>query len=128
MITVSDYLMGREKRYAADLTTEVCVNAAETVNRVNALLKEFGEERHVTSGWRPPEVNASTPNAAKRSNHMLGLACDIEDPEGDLDEWCVDHPEVLERLGLFQEHPATTKGWAHLQTVPPRSGKRTFYP
>ena len=35
---------------------------------------------------------------------------------------------VLKDLGLWLEHPAATKGWAHVQTKPPRSGRRVFYP
>jgi hypothetical protein len=45
-----------------------------------------------------------------------------------LDDWCLEHPEVLQEIGLWQEHPAATKGWCHLQIVPPRSGKRVFFP
>jgi hypothetical protein len=59
---------------------------------------------------------------------MTGQAIDLADPDGDLDEWCLEHPDMLELYGLWQEHPSATKGWAHLQSVPPKSGKRCFYP
>jgi hypothetical protein len=124
MITLDDYYMGRE----GALTAALRANAAETVFAVNALLAAFGESRAVRSGFRPPAVNAATPNAAPNSKHMTCQACDLDDPDGDLDEWALDHPEILERLGLFQEHPASTKSWAHFQTVPPKSGRRVFYP
>lgn len=127
-MTTHHYFMGRDLTHAADLTAELWVNAEETVRRVSALLQEFGEERGVRSGWRPPAVNAKTPGAKVNSNHMTCRACDLDDPDGDLDEWALDHPEVLERLELWQEHPSATKGWAHFQTVPPKSGKRVFYP
>jgi hypothetical protein len=35
---------------------------------------------------------------------------------------------VLRDLALWLEHPASTKGWAHVQLRPPRSGRRVFYP
>ena len=134
MITLSQYWMGRDKMYARDLTDAIIANAMVTVQKANALLDRYEaitgdhESRHVTSGWRPPALNAQTPNAAARSKHMTGQAIDLSDPESDLDEWCLDHPDVLEEIGFWQEHPSATKGWAHFQTVPPKSGKRVFYP
>lgn len=128
MITRDDFFMGRDLTYTSDLTVDIELAAQTTIARVNELLHVFGEERRVTSGWRPPDVNANTPGAAKFSKHMLGLACDLEDHEGDLDEWCLDNLQVLERIGLWLEHPSATKGWCHVQTIPPKSRNRIFYP
>ena len=128
MLTLTDYWMGRDVTHPQDLTGEIEANAADTVDKANRLLAAFGEQRGITSGWRPPSINAGTPNAAPRSKHMLGLAIDLADPEGDLDDWCMEHLEVLAGLGLSLEHPSATKGWCHVQTVPPKSGKRVFYP
>lgn len=107
---------------------EIEASAQQIVQRVNGLLLAFGEPRGVNSGWRPSAINAATPGSAQFSKHMTGQACDLADPHGDLDEWCLDNLEILEQLGLWLEHPAATKGWCHVQTVPPRSGKRVFYP
>lgn len=120
--------MGRDEKYASELTIETLANATELLRRVNDMMDVFGEDRAVRSGWRPSEVNAATPNAAPFSKHMTGQAVDLDDPEGDLDQWCLDHANVLARLGLWQEFPGATKGWCHLQSVPPKSGKRCFYP
>ncbi len=134
MITLTDYWMGRDAAYPDLLTDVLRAAAAETVAKANLLLSSFrtstknDEPRKVSSGWRPPSVNAATPNAAAKSKHMSGQAIDIADPEGDLDEWCLSHPEQLEAIGLWQEHPSATKGWTHLQIVPPKSGNRVFYP
>ncbi len=111
-----------------ELTQEIRRDAQTTVDRANQLLDRFGEERGITSGWRPVEVNKLIPNAAKFSNHTVGRAVDIADPHGDLDEWCLANAGVLEEIGLWQEHPAATKGWCHVQIVPPKSGNRVFYP
>lgn len=128
MISLADYFMGRDEKYADELDEQKRANAADVVARVNLLLAAFGEDRKVNSGFRPAAVNAATPGSAKLSKHMTCQACDLEDHEGDLDEWAIAHPEVLEQIGLWQEHPGSTKGWAHFQIVPPKSGNRVFYP
>lgn len=134
MITLSDYWMGRHDKYSLELTDTIIGNAMTLLARANLLISSFREatgdteQRHVTSGWRPAEVNAATPNAAPKSRHMTGEAVDIADPEGDLDQWCIENPLRLEDIGLWQEHPSATKGWCHLQSVPPKSGRRVFFP
>ena len=130
MITLPDFWMGRDEQYPLALTPDIRRNAITTVALANALMAVFGQSRKVNSGWRPPAVNAATPNAAVMSKHMLGQAIDLADPEGELDDWLMGAAGLaqMEKLGLWHEHPAATKGWAHLQTVPPRSGRRTFYP
>lgn len=137
-ITIEDYFNGRDKAYAKDLTDEIKEFATDTVSRVNLLLFHAvkdgivlisGNKRSlVNSGWRPPAVNASTPGAAARSRHMTGQACDINDPTGALGAWCVENLSELAAIGLWLEHPSATRGWCHLQTVPPRSGNRAFHP
>jgi hypothetical protein len=131
MIGLSDYYMGRDVAYASELTDTLRANAQITVDRVNALLAKFGAEREVTSGWRPALVNATTPGAAQHSKHMTCQACDLEDHDGNLDDWALDNP-ILDLIGLWQEFPGSTKGWFHCQIVPYASwvpGKRRwFYP
>ena len=128
MVTVEEYLMGRDKQYPNEFTTELRTNAQDTVSKINELLSAFGETRKVRSGWRPAAVNAATLGAAPLSKHMTCQACDLDDLEGDLDQWCFENRWALENIGLWQEHPASTKSWTHLQTVAPKSGKRIFYP
>lgn len=128
MISLADYFMGRDRQFPNELTDEMRANAEETVDKVNQLLRAANTARKVNSGWRPAAINKATPGAAVKSKHMLCLACDLDDPEGDLDEWALERPEILQAIGLWQEHPAATKGWAHFQIVPPKSGNRVFYP
>ena len=134
MITLTDYYAGRDKQYPNELTDYIRENASQIVARANLLVTAYREDtgdsdpHYVTSGWRPPQVNAGISNAAPRSKHMLGLAIDLADPEGELDDWCMDNLDVLEQLGLYLEHPSATKSWCHVQCVPPKSGKRVFYP
>ena len=132
MITREDYFMGRDKSYPP--SEAMLKNAEETIYRVNLLLSLYyqadpdAEKTKVTSGYRPPLINAATPNAAPRSKHMTCQAVDLADPEGELDDWCMDNQKVLEQIGLWMEHPSATKNWTHLQIAPPRSGKTVFYP
>ena len=128
MITLQEYFQGRDEQYPDELTIDLRINAQDIVNKVNDLLGLFGQSRKVNSGWRPAAINASTLNAAPKSKHMTCQACDLDDPEGDLDQWALDNKWALENIGLWQEHPASTKSWAHFQTVPPKSGRRIFYP
>ena len=123
MISVDDYLMNRKD----GLTFELLENAIDTVERVNALLAAFGSPRKVTSGYRPAYINSKV-GGAKASNHMTAKACDLEDIDGRLDQWCMTNQNVLAKIGLWLEHPSATKGWCHVQTVSPRSGNKVFYP
>jgi len=134
MITLDDYWMGREKQYPLDLNETIKGNAQVTVNKANLLLAQFKQAtgdttlRKVNSGWRPPRVNGATLNAAPNSKHMTGQAIDISDPDGDFDDWLLNTPSVLESVDVYMEHPSATKGWVHIQTVPPKSKRRVFYP
>jgi len=138
MIELRAYWMGRDVKFKRELTPDIRQNATETLRRVNTLLEAMAGDgvvpeanatgSLVNSGWRPAAVNAGVPGAAVRSKHMTGQAVDLFDPEGELDDWCMDHLGALEAVGLWLEHPSATKGWCHLQTVPPKSQRRVFYP
>lgn len=142
-ITLADYWMGRDVLYRHELTEEVRGHALETVARANLLLdaavaRGIALQRNpagslVRSGWRPSAVNAAVPGAAPRSRHMTGQAIDIEDPEGELDEWLISAAgqALAAEVGLWYEHPSQTKSWCHVQTTPQasyaRTGLRYFY-
>lgn len=133
--------MGRKIPYALSLTPDIEREAARTVFLTNKLLEMAALHgvvppdhptnlSQISSGWRPPAVNAATPRAAVNSKHMDGRAVDLYDPEGEFDEWLmtIKGKASLEAIGLWMEHPASTKGWSHIQTVPPKSQNRVFYP
>ena len=135
-ITLADYLMGRD---TVPLTNEQYLTAVSTVEKVNHLLGLLAGDgvdleinprtgSLVSSGYRPQNINANTPGAAPKSRHITLQACDLYDPEGEIDNWCMENLSVLEQIGLWMEHPSATKGWCHIQTVPPRSRRRVFYP
>lgn len=148
LITRDDYFMGRDvdRRYSAEMTPQIEASALLLLPPVNELLKAAaeagvtmdvnplrdlrGEFSLVASGWRPNAINSKTKNAAPNSKHKTGNAVDVYDPDGDLDEWLLSTPGqlVLVRCDLYMEHPAATKGWSHLQRIPPGSRNRVFYP
>jgi len=127
-LKLADYYRGRDRLHRDELTCELRANARETLRRANRLLRRAGLARKVSSGWRPAAVNAAVPGAAKGSKHLSCQAVDLEDRDGRLDAWCMANLAVLEELQLWLEHPDATPGWCHLQTLPPRSGRRVFYP
>lgn len=94
----------------------------------SSTMMDYCPEPVVSSGYRPPEVNAETPGAAKDSNHMLCRAVDIADPDGRFTDWCSKNMDLMAHFELWQEDPRWTKGWVHLQSVPPKSQHRIFIP
>ena len=128
MISHEGFWRGRDRSHAAELTTEIRANAEDVINKVNELLKRAGLDRDATSGWRPAAVNAGIAGAAKRSNHMLGKAVDVADADRKLSQFVNANVKLLEELGLWCEATSATPSWVHFQTVPPRSGRRFFYP
>lgn len=129
-----DYWMGRDARYPKDLTEAIKGNAADLVQRVNTLLDRYcadtGEPRPSVwaSGWRPQGINDKTSNAAKKSTHIVAKGGDVRDSRRVLARWCYANQAQLAEWGLWMEDPRWTPTWVHLQTVPPRSGKRIFIP
>lgn len=126
MITRDEILMGRDKQYPLDGTLQV--NLEKLLKAVNKFRAVYGKPLKVTSGYRPAAVNATVKGAAKKSNHMLCLAVDFADSDGKLAEYCLKNLKLLEEFGIWLEDPAFTKGWVHMQVVPPRSGSRVFKP
>lgn len=131
LLTMDDYFLdpmtGRDRRklYPHDLSAAICENAGRVVQKANEILAAFGEYRRCNSGWRPPQINAMIPGAAPKSNHMRGLAIDLEDRDRRLTKFCVAHAEELD---FWMETPNATPTWCHIQVVPPKSGKRVYIP
>lgn len=129
MITERQYWMNRDTKYAEELTGEIEANAAELLGKVNNLLAALGwPDPEVRSGWRPPAVNDATRNAAAGSKHLTGQAIDLADNDRALARAIMMEPDVLQQFGLYMEDCRWTPSWVHLQSVPPKSGKRIFIP
>lgn len=126
-ISLSDYLGIHDNP-----PIDVVENAEQLLARVNALLEELpydeAHEPRINSGWRPAAYNKTVRGAAPNSKHITGQAVDIADPDGVIDAHLHTHFDLLIKHRLWMEHPSATKGWCHLQSVPPRSGNLCFYP
>jgi len=121
ILTLQDWLMGRDTEYPADYSKEIEQNALDLIKRVNGLLNDL-EIRQITvsSGWRPPEINKSIGGSVK-SNHVIGKAVDIvDDKEQSIAKRILENPDLLKKHGLWLEDPDYTKGkrtnWVHLDT------------
>ena len=129
MITLADYQMGRKEKYPDEWTPEIERNATALLEKVNAFLEILRwKDAKVNSGWRPAAVNGKIANAAKKSNHMIGFAIDLADPDGRLRELVLLNLEEAQKLSLYFEDFRYTKGWVHMQIVAPGSKKRIFVP
>lgn len=104
-----------ERAKSPELTIELKANAENLCKRVNNLLNAIWRAKIiVSSGFRPAAINASLPNAAKKSLHMQCKAVDIVDLKGELKNAILERPSVLEDYGLWMEDKDATPGWCHL--------------
>lgn len=125
MITREEILMQRDKEFP--LTPELENNLKKLLEAVNKFRKAYNKPLFVSSGYRPGAYNKAA-GGAKKSNHMICLAVDFKDKDGEVDKFAKDNLKLLEECGLYLEDPDHTPGWCHLQCSPPKSGKRVFKP
>lgn len=118
--------MGRDTQYP--LTKELESNLKQLLVHLNQFRIYYTIPMQVSSGYRPGLFNSSVIGAAKKSNHMVCLACDFKDTDGKLAKFCLENTHILELFSLYLENPASTVGWVHLQIIPPKSGSRVFNP
>ncbi len=135
MLTLKDWVTSSgkypERANSEELTDDVKKQAEAFLAVLNAFLQELTPDvaYKVSSGFRPSSVNSKIPNAAKRSLHMTGLAIDLEDPENELDQLITSKPELLDKYGLWLEHPDSTPKWTHLDKGTRSQRKiRIFHP
>ena len=122
-IKKSEILMGRDKDNPLD--AEQQKNLDDLHYKLNMFRALYQRPMFVSSGYRPPSINAKA-GGAKKSAHLSCQACDFKDQDGSLDQFCLDNLNILEALGLWLENPTKTLGWCHLQTRP--ASQRVFNP
>lgn len=127
-----------DRAKSPEITPELLQNAKNLLKKVNALLNDLDiTKAHVTSGFRPSAVNASTKGAAKKSHHTTMNAIDIADDKAQtlankLMKDAEDNKanSLLAKHGLYMEHPQHTlgknSGWLHLQQIAPGSKSLVF--
>ncbi len=105
--------------------------------RINKIRAAYGKPLSVTSGYRSMEDHLRIYKAKgiidkalipMGSRHLSGSACDIYDPNQELQKWALANVKLLETIGLWCEHFSATPSWIHWQITPPKSGSRFFKP
>lgn len=127
MLTVFDLITSSgkypDRADSHELTADVLANGAALVRKVNALLTDLKafhelavdiEAIKVASGFRPSNINAQTPAAAKRSLHMTLNAVDLLDPQNEIGRCIEKAPWLLIEHDLWLENPRNTPGWCHI--------------
>lgn len=122
-ITVDEVLMGRDKAYP--LNIRKWKNLCKLLVAINHLRNEYGKPMYVSSGYRPGKYNTLA-GGSQRSSHLTCQAVDFKDPDRQLTDFCLNNVHLLEKYGIYMEHPDYTIGWVHLQVRPTRN--RIFNP
>lgn len=113
MISRDEILMGRDAEFP--LSQELEDNLKLLLICVNKLRALYGKPMYVSSGYRPGHYNSDV-SGAKNSTHMVCMAVDFHDVDNALKDWIT--VEILEECGLWQEDPAKTPTWLHVDTKP----------
>lgn len=121
MISRDEVLMRRDEEFP--LTPELENNLSNLLIAVNKLRTLYGKSMYVSSGYRPGHYNKDA-GGATNSTHISCQAVDFHDNDNALKNWIT--VEILEQCGLYQEDPASTPVWIHVD-IRPRS-HRIFKP
>lgn len=119
---------------ASDFTPEVCFNAGQLIEKINALgyplpkvfsscLRSKAAQIRIYKDKGITDISKIPLSSA----HITGKAVDIAD-DGSLQKWILSNVKKLEEQGLYCEDFGSTPTWVHLQSVAPKSGKRFFLP
>lgn len=133
MITLEDVLTSSgaypERATSPECTPEVINNINLLVPKINAFLQDLGIDKVIiSSGFRTYSTNKAA-GGSSHSNHMLGLAVDISDPDGSLDKLVSSRDDLKKKYDIWQESPDSTHGWCHLDIKHrPGHDKNTFIP
>jgi len=111
--------------------------------KLNVLRRYYGHPMIINSGYRSETqhmriydaINNKRADQGLRaftvpwgSQHLIGAAADISDPQGKLKHFIEENEHLLEQLDLYCEAFEATPTWVHIQLFAPKSGKRFFKP
>jgi response regulator RpfG family c-di-GMP phosphodiesterase len=120
----------------ADIPMKHQQNIQEFLKKINPIRLEDGHPWIVTNGYRTWQDHVRIYNQKgifdlskipKKSNHLIGRAIDIYDPDLRLTKWLKENnSERMIKYNVYGEEG--NSNWLHLQDVAPASGRRWFYP
>lgn len=119
---------GSHKWKKSEVDAVTLRNLEDLVAKINNL--GYKPPMYATSCLRSLADQKRINPKALNSSHLYGRAIDIGDPDGKLAGWLQTAlgNGIMIECGLWMEDPRYTKGWVHLQTIQPKSGKRYFIP
>jgi len=138
MITINELLKGKKLE---DQSTAIQTNLKDLLIKINKVRTKRDLPMTITSGLRTVDdhlriyedlakqrkVPFDKSKVPMQSKHLYGQAVDISDPDGSLFQWTKDNEKFLTEVGLWMEEK-DDQPRVHFQIVPPKSGKRWFYP
>lgn len=98
---------------ALENLTVLCENVLQPIRDALGPVK-------VNSGYRGPQVNAAV-GGSKKSDHMKGMAADIEIPgmaNADLADWIAENLEYTQLILEFYTPGVPDSGWVHVSYDP----------
>ncbi len=126
MILLDEYFQDSVSNYGYEPSEEDRLRCQDLLDKVNALFPDCGLRSGHRTRAKTLALIAAGYRAAIDGEHEHSNAVDISDPDDSMDDDLDD--EQLEDAELYREHPSSTPSWVHAQTVPPKSGHRTFMP
>lgn len=134
MISFKDVIKGVS---ISDIPIAHQQNIDELLRRMGMAFSDCPLALSVTSGYRSMQDHlriyrskgiTEERKIPMQSRHLIGQAVDLADSSGALKKWVKENEKLMEAAGLYFEDFAHTPTWVHVQSVPPKSGKRFFIP
>ena len=133
MVTLKEYLKGKDWD---SIPTEHQENITELLRIINLIREKWAKPMLVTSGYRSREDQIRIyANLFRQrgqdfdekkipwgSQHLIGAAVDISDPDGALHDWCKKEESWLKSLPVFIEEKDDQRR-VHFQIKPFKSFK-----
>jgi LAS superfamily LD-carboxypeptidase LdcB len=125
VITMSEILKNKKLVDQSHIIQDNLEDLLETMNKVRAV---YGKAMIVTNCLRTMDEHLAIyarkgitdqSKIPMQSKHLNGLAIDISDPHGELNDWCKNNEELLIEIGVWLEERQGS--WQHFQIAPFKS-------
>ncbi|MFZ4411496.1 MAG: hypothetical protein ACOYOV_00335 [Bacteroidales bacterium] len=109
----------------ADQSHVVQDNLEDLLDKMNKVRVAYGKAMIVTNCLRTMDEHLAIyarkgitdkSKIPMQSKHLYGLAIDISDPHGELNDWCNNNEDLLTEIGIWLEKRQGP--WQHFQITP----------